>query len=70
MMRAASAEGEVNLFVGIVPIEGIFHFVTVAPLVTVGLKWFDGDVFWEGDVSLSERFGDEGALLGEFVIPI
>lgn len=66
-MGAANMESGVNFFVGVVPIEGVFHFVTVMPLLTVGFDRRDfevvvGEEIW-GDSFLTEGFGDEKALL-------
>ena len=66
-MSAAGVEGEVDFLVGVVPVEGVFHFVAVAPFDAVGFNRGDGDARGgeavEVDMSLAEGFGDEEAFL-------
>ena len=62
-MRAASVEGERNLRSGVIPIEGVFHFVAVKIVVTIGNN------LWRGDINtvLAEDLGDEEGFLLIFV---
>ena len=62
-MGAAGVEGEEDFLLFFVPIEGIFHFVAVIPLDTIGLYGGDFKGFREGDVSLAKGFFDEEAFL-------
>ena len=74
---AASVEGEVNLLVVVVKIEGIFHFVAVAEVAVVGEHGRDEDGALRvggrrgrfrrggvrGEIVLAEDFLEQGAFL-------
>lgn len=62
-VRAASVEGKRNLGSGVIPIEGVFHFVAVLIVVAIGNNLRRGDI----DTMLAKNLGHEERFLLIFV---